>query len=369
MVVVNFDTSEFRRAFGAAARAVAKKNPKEVLRKVHVSVTRGAATFTGGDGEIQITSALVGVGTTGETGEFLLPADRVSAILGTLDGTELTIRASESKVTMRCGGAKFELLTERPDEYPVVYDVENAKRFTVHARDLIDGIRKTSFVCDESNARYALGSVLFCFEGDLLVLVATDGRRLAKTIVGAVTEESGHMPTRQILIQKKAVDLLATIAGEVGSVVVTLSESKARFEMENTTLSCQQAEGRFPRYRDVMPEKFPSNVEIPIVPFHGAIRSMLTIASAESRSVKLSFGNGELLFLEEVEEVGAAEARIPVPYEGENTLRLDAKYVDEFFPRMRAYETFLFRFTDGEKAVEMSNESGTFRYVVMPLSE
>ncbi|TXH42493.1 MAG: DNA polymerase III subunit beta [Desulfurellales bacterium] len=368
-MLVRFVLSEFRRAFTAAAKAAAKKGMKDILRKVHVRVSPGAAVFTGSDGEIHVTSTVVGVGTDGHGGAFLLPAERVGAILQTLDTEEIAIRVDGTSVQVSTDGAKFKLATESPDEFPTEYDVDNVCEFEISAKELLEAIRRTSFCCDVDSTRYALGGVLFVVEHGSLVLVSTDTRRLSKVVAGQVSGMSGEMPSRSVVVQKRALEMLSGVFTESDTVRLLVGNNRVSFESGAATVACMQVEGRFPKYKDVMPSKYGTQIEIPIDPFHSAIRSILTIASAESRSVRLKFWENELQFFEEVTDIGSAEVKMPIAYDGVRIeITVDAKYIGEFFPRVRAHETFVLCFTDAQSCIELRNETETFRYIVMPLS-
>ena len=65
---------------------------------------------------------------------------------------------------------------------------------------LQEGIELTVFSVAKESTRYALNGILWEVIGKKLSLVATDGRRLAKSVVNLGAETSAKLPEGKIII-------------------------------------------------------------------------------------------------------------------------------------------------------------------------
>ena len=108
------------------------------------------------------------------------------------------------------------------------------------------------------------------------------------------------------------------------------------------TITSRLVEGRFPRWRDVLPDRpEASTVEMSVGPFHSALRQAAIVVSADSRGIDFTFGNGSLVLCGLTADVGESRIEMPIPYEGsEIVLRMDHRYVSDFLKVLDAEKKF-----------------------------
>ena len=136
----------------------------------------------------------------------------------------------------------------------------------------------------------------------------------------------------------------------------------------NSTIYSRLVEGRFPRYRDVIPRDASVNVELVVGPFLTTVRQAQIVTSDESRGVDFTFSEGNLTLQSQAADVGASKIELPIPHNGETlTITFDPKYVAEFLRVLDPETAFTLHLSDGEsQAVARVGEGYT--YVIMPLS-
>ena len=106
---VTLPRTELLDALTAVGRAVQSRGPKPILANVRI----GDGVISGTDLEVRIDR------TIGEVCEpFLVPHERLLAIVRAATGDDVTLKAGATTVTVRCGGGKWELPTESVNEYP-----------------------------------------------------------------------------------------------------------------------------------------------------------------------------------------------------------------------------------------------------------
>ena len=117
-------------------------------------------------------------------------------------------------------------------------------------------IARTLFAAARENSRYAINGVLMVRDGKKLEMVATDGRRLAKSAVSIAT--SGD--AAQCIIPSKALSMLQKLtADENEPVHIAITDNQAVFAFgdeptdSRAVLTTNLVEGTFPPYEDVIP--------------------------------------------------------------------------------------------------------------------
>ena len=99
------------------------------------------------------------------------------------------------------------------------------------------------------------------------------------------------------------------------------------------TITSRLVEGRFPRWRDVMPERpDAAQIEISVGPFYSALRQAAIVVSSDSRGIDFTFGNGDAADVRLDGGRGRVrESSGRFPYDGEEiVLRMDHRFVSDF---------------------------------------
>lgn len=357
-------------AFGIVGGVVPSRTPKDILKNVRLSAERDSATLTGTDSEVGIRYTIPGVEV--ETpGETLLPAQRVMSILRELTEEGLNIEVNDGKVRIASGHSEFRLSPEDPAEFPPVASFDQEAYFAVPGGALREAIRRTLFATDVESTRYALGGVLVEPGKNGLTLAATDSRRLAVVEVAcSKCGDPGGGPTAGAVIPSKAMSLIErSVAGaEDADVWIALRNNDVLIKSGNGTIVSRLVEGRFPKYRQVIPPESPIVIDMIVGPFHTAVRQAQIVTSDESRGVDFTFADGNLTLQSQAADVGASRIEMPIAYSGDPlTITFDPKYVTDLLRVLDPETAFTLHLTDGESQAVMRVGDG-YTYVIMPLS-
>ncbi len=118
--------------------------------------------LVGTDQEVAIRSRVEGVSTNSD-GAALLPTQKILSILRELHDIHLEIEVNERGLTLKGAGARFQLSSEDPLEFPPVPEFSEEDYFRVPAPVFRQMVRRTSFATDSESTRYALGGILLEF--------------------------------------------------------------------------------------------------------------------------------------------------------------------------------------------------------------
>jgi len=176
-------------------------------------------------------------------------------------------------------------------------------------------------------------------------------------------DQTTIVPTRALQLIERAIsegDSTINIAAHPNYLLV---------QSERVTVYSRLVEGRFPKWRDVFPNRDDGvKIDLPIGAFHSAVRQAAIVTSEESRGIDFEFGGGSVVLSAETAETGQSRIELPIGYDGETIgIVLDPKYISDFLKVLDAEKTFTLEVKDSKSAAVCSTDDG-YGYVIMPMA-
>lgn len=313
-------------ALKAALAAVAAAVPGKSVRPILQNVLLSDGVLTGSDGEVRIDVELENA----PPGlNFLLPKDRFSQILGSFSGDEITITPDATSCVIHAGHGTWTLPTEDVAEYPA-WNVTGSKPITrLPADQFVRAVRGVVFATDNESSRYALGAVLIEVKGDVVTLVATDGRRLASV----QCDHDQAVDDSQTLVPSRVMAIIARLADHAGDDSVQLEATGREIvaTVGNAKVTASLIEGRFPRWRDVLPERDAKPTTVARIDLLTATRAAAICSSEESKGVQYGFSADGIWLQGRSSEKGESSVTCEIVDAGDKaTVKLDPSFVVEW---------------------------------------
>jgi len=357
-------------AFGMVSGVVPARSPKPILQNVKlVADADEGSVLMGTDLEVGIRHRVIGMKVE-QPGSAILPTARFGSILRTTTDEELAIETDGDNLVVRGLHAEFQLPGEDPSLYPEVPDFAASAYHAVTAANLRKLIRRTMFATDVESTRYALGGVLVELTAESITMVGTDGRRLARMVAPAETENNAPNPTGSPVIPVKALKLLERnlndddppvhIAVQAGAAVLVRTDMAVIYS--------RLVEGRFPRYQDVFPSHVDVKVPLEAGPLRLAVEQASIVTSDESRGVDFQFGGGFLKLASQAADVGSSHVELPINYEGKPVeITFDPRYLIDALKTLDDNTAVTAELIDAKNAAVFKTDD-RYTYVVMPLT-
>jgi DNA polymerase-3 subunit beta len=321
---ISLSAPEIKAALAAVGQAVPSRSP----RPIYQSVLLSGAVLSGSDGDVRIDVTLE---TVPSDVSLLLPKDRLSAILGSHSGDEITITPDESSCVIKAGRGEWTLPTEDAGEYPA-WDVGTTKLVTRMPADLLArAVKGVVFAVDDESSRYALGAVLIDVQGDTVNFVATDGRRLACVQCERSQNESNDDVAP--LVPARAMAMIARLAAAAGDESVQLETTGKEIvaTVGNVTVKARLLDGRYPRWRDTLPERDAKATTVSRADLLAATRAAAIVTSDESKGVQFVFSDGGIWLHGQSAEKGESSVTCDVVEAGDKaTVKLDPLFVQQW---------------------------------------
>lgn len=304
-----------------------------------------------------------------KAGATTLPAKRLVGIARELPAAHVEMDVDDRNFcNLKSGSAFFRLNGLAAEEFPPLPQFQEEKRVVLAQEKLRAMLRKTSFAVSTDETRHVLNGIYFCIKGGKVILVATDGRRMALTEEEVeVGEESGG----EFILPTKAVNELNRLTQTAGDVEIRFMENQAAFTLRDeksagVVVTSKLVDGNYPNYRQVIPSECKERITLVREEFLQALRRAELMTSEKSNSVKLSFGRNNLTITANTPEVGEARDSIAINYKGADlAIAFNPAYLLDPLKALDNDEVYL-ELTD-ELSPGVIKINGPFLYVLMPM--
>ena len=295
---------------------VERRNTIPILSNVLIEAdAAGALKLMATDLDLQINESIAAA--VDQAGATTVSAHTLFDIARKLpEGSQVQITAAEGRMTIVAGRARFSLGTLPRDDFPVIAEGELPTAFELPAETLKQIIDKTRFAISTEETRYYLNGIfLHVADADgepTLKAAATDGHRLARVTVKRPEGAEG-MP--DVIVPRKCVAELRKLLDEVdGSVGVSLSATKIRFDLGQAILTSKLIDGTFPDYSRVIPTANDKILKLDPRSFMQGVDRVSTIATEKTRAVKMALDRDRITLSVTSPENGTAAEEVPGDY-------------------------------------------------------
>ena len=356
-------------ALQSASAVVPARSPKPVLTNVKLEATRESVVLLATDLEVGIRVEIDGVETLAP-GTVLLPSGRLMAIVRESPaGTVFDLSSDGTATLVKAPRSEFRLPAEDPLEFPAVATFPSGGCVELATPLVRELVRRTVFATDSESSRYALGGVLVEMAAPTVIAVGTDGRRLAR-MQGPAEVREGGIGDSQPIVPARAMQLVERCLGGADQLVhLAVRGSEILVKTGGTTISARLVEGRFPRWRDVFPDR-PEAIRVQLVagPLLAAVRQAAIVTSEQSKGVDFSFEPGQLVLAGRSAESGESRVELPIDHTGATVkIKLDPRFMSDFLRVLDPAAAVTVELTDAQSACVCSTEDG-YGYVIMPLA-
>lgn len=305
-------------------------------------------------------------------GACTIPARKLHDYVKLLPDADITIKMLENHwVSIRCGRSNTKMVGMARSNFPSLPAFPTAGVVKIPAQVLRSLISKTGFAIANEESRYTLNGALMVLKPESIVMVATDGHRLAHIERSGEKFEgvSGEIKT---LVPKKAMDELKSLldSTDADEVEFAKDESTLFFRIGPRLLTSRQLTGQFPNYEAVLPKDNSKSINLQGGELSAAISRVAQFADERSRAVRIKLEKGELKLSASSSETGESEDTMEADYTGDPlTIGFNAQYILDFLKAVGSGDVRL-ELKDAQSAGQLrpaENEDYKYRYIVMPM--
>jgi DNA polymerase-3 subunit beta len=345
---------------------VERRNTIPILSNVLIEASLdGSLRLMATDLDLQIDETVPAA--VDQAGAITVPAHTLFDIARKLpEGSQVELTAAEGKIKVNAGRAKFELGTLPRDDFPVIAEGELPTVFELPAETLKQIIDKTRFAISTEETRYYLNGIFLHVADDMLKAAATDGHRLARVTVPR-PEGAEAMP--DVIVPRKCVAELRKLLDEVdGSVGVSLSGSKIRFDLGAAILTSKLIDGTFPDYSRVIPTGNDKILKIDPKSFMQGVDRVSTIATEKTRAVKMALDRDRITLSVTSPDNGTAAEEVPGEYAAQPfEIGFNSRYLMDILGQIESDLVEVHLADAAAPTLIRENDKSSALYVLMPM--
>jgi DNA polymerase-3 subunit beta len=366
MIVLKAAQEKVLAALQAVSGIVERRHTLPILANVLIRKTGAQIEFTTSDLEIQVrtTAELDGDAANFST---TVGARKLIDILRSMPNDQVvSLSAAQSKLTLQGGRSRFTLQTLPADDFPLVQEAADfGPMFAVPQKTLKRLIDQVHFSMAVHDIRYYLNGILFVAEGTSLILVATDGHRLAL----AQATLDAEIPKQEVILPRKTVlELQRLLRDDDAPIEMRFAGNQAKFAFSGMEFVTKLVEGKFPDYNRVIPKGHRNAITLGRAPLLACLQRAAILTSEKFKGVRLNIEPGSLRIASSNAEQEEAKEELEIDYAGDAIeIGFNVTYLIDVLANVSA-EMIKVELQDANSSALISvPELEGFKYVVMPM--
>jgi DNA polymerase-3 subunit beta len=351
---------------GIAVRGVSTRTSIQTLSGVMLRADASGVELQATDMELAIRVKLDAQVET--PGTAVLPGRLLLDVVRSLPNDDLSLeyKSDRQDVELVSGSARFQLRTLPSEDFPKLPTAEGASALRVPAPAFVDTVARVARAASRDEARPHLTGVLVSAGGSELRMVATDSYRLS---VKETALEKPLDSDLEVNVPVRALQELTRIAAADGGedIEIAALENQVVFTAGDVVLSSRLIEGRFPNYKQLLPEAYEHELRMSRAELLDVVRRISLLAQ-KNAPLRLKFDEGSLEISAATPDIGEARESIPAPFKGESLeIGFNPEFLQDGLDSAESEELILKLISPHRPGLIQSGDDGGFVYLVMPV--
>ncbi len=215
-----------------------------------------------------------------EDGEIVINARLFSEIIRSFPEADITVEVKDNYIVkLTAENAKFEIIGNDPEAFPVEAKAEYQKSIRIKQKDLKDMIAKTIFAISTDENRKILTGSLIEFEDNMVTMVSLDNKKMALRKMPTENKE----PVKVVIPGKTLREISKILQQSDEEIEIFVSENHIFFDMGKCKFSSRLLEGEFFNYKSIISNNHITKIRVRRKVFYDAVRRAYLITTEENR--------------------------------------------------------------------------------------
>lgn len=255
-----------------------------------------------------------------EEGAITIPAKRFSDIIRELPPGDIVISVKKNnQVDIEGEKCRFKLIGMPKEEFPKFPEFKDKEVVRIKQSVFKEMLSLTAFAVSHEESRYVLNGILIRISGNDIHLVATDGRRLAKSDKKLETTVKKDIA---VIIPAKAVQEILRNLGDDGDIAMVTGTNQVLFDINGVLIATRIIEGDFPDYNNpkVIPKPILPRIKIDTQDFLSAIRRANLLSTPDFQAIKFEVFTNKIVISKITPDVGESREEVAIEYGGKEMI-------------------------------------------------
>ena len=346
---LTISSAELLKGLMDVAKAIPTKTSLPILENFLFDLKDGNLTVTASDSELTLRT-VIKVDTAEKDGCIAVPARHITDLLKELPDQPVKIRTlGDSSFECSWATGNSVLPYFPADDYPAIKGVgDDATRLSFPAQSLVEGISGTVYATADDEIRPMMNGIFFDIDTASTTLVASDSHKLICYTTADVKAEG---KSSFILHKKPAAVLRSIIGKDAETVDIAFDGSTVVFTFGSTMMVCRLIVGKYPKYREVIPQNNSNVLKIDRALLLNTVRRVSVCANKASNNIKFELKAGQIeITAQDLGFALAAYEKIGCEYSGTDlTIGFKSTFLTEILSNMGC-NTIVMKFADSRRA-------------------
>ncbi len=348
-------------ALQTALASVPSKSTLPILQCVLLETSDGQLRLTGTD--LEVTTSITIPCATKKGGRAAVHGRHFFDAIRKLPKGEVKLSEDDGRITVVYGGGKGKAQVPKLDDqdFPSLPEIKAEGAIALDGPVLARLVDRTGYAVSTDETRPVLNGLFVQVEGGTLVLVATDGHRLARARRGG----SYQALAGGFVVPGKTMQNIGRLSREATSPVeIGLSGAKnqaafrTRVGSYDIVVYSRLLEGPYPNVEQVIPKSQSKSIVVGRTEMRDAIDRVSTHSDNITHQVRFELSADQVLLRVNTADFGSGEERIDATYKGEPiTVGYNATYLLDILKSMDS-ERVVFRLDKPTTAGVIEPEGG-----------
>lgn len=319
-----------------------------------------------------------------KTGEFTVPSRLFSDYVNLLPKERVDVSLEGNALVVKCGQYRTKLAGLPSSEFPLIPRVEAGQKYRIKINDFRRAVSQVIFAVAPNESRPEISGVLFRFApiDDVfsLTLAATDSYRLAERVVPLVASAvktdavSVIVPARTVAEVVRIIGVFKDTIGNPDDMEIQVGDGQILFFYNSVELVSRTIEGKYPDYRQLIPDHFVTEVVMSKDDLARAVKTSSLFSRTGLNDVHFHFAEEKPISLSAMNsQTGEHSVEIDGDVHGqENSVTVNFKYFLDGVNNIES-EQVLLQMNDGLGPCLLrpvaGDSHGAYLYIVMPIRQ
>ncbi|MEE9542477.1 MAG: DNA polymerase III subunit beta [Thermodesulfobacteriota bacterium] len=347
---------------------VEKRNTMPILSNVLIEAVGSKVNIIATDLEVFIKDSIEA--TVKTEGAVTVNARKIFEIIKELPDENVDISVNkDSKVTIKGGKAKFNIMGLPSKDFPAFPVIDESKLEDIHKDILKEMVDKTSFAVSMDETRYNINGFLLEKDGSKIRMVATDGHRLALV---EKTDDLGFgiKDKKSVLLPRKGMMEIRKLLEEDSKTgfKISITDKSAAMKKDDTLINIRLLEGEFPDYKKVIPENNNKSVMINRNILLASLKRVSILSADKIKGVNFKFSKDSLNLNSSNPDIGDATEELTTKYtEPDVEIAFNATYMIDMLEAVDD-ESIEIKLKDAlSPGILGSPKTNDYTYIIMPM--
>jgi len=315
-----------------------------------------------------------------EEGEITVPTRLFANFISSLPNSNVEIKLKGDVLNIKCDKYKTNIKGLSAKEYPLIPKIEAESVFKINNADFKQALMQVLPAISSSESRIEITGVfldLAKLDKNKITLVATDSYRLAEKTLTLKKENINKEALNlagditSVIIPKNAIqELIRDLDDSETLLEVVISENQILFKFNSANMISRLLEGKYPDYKQIIPNQFETEAIINVDEISNAIRVAGLFVNIANNNIKLkAYSSSNILEVNsEASEIGSNNTKVEAEIKGKDLEAMyNFRYLSDGFGGIDGEKAILK--INGEKlpTVLTSVTDKNLLYVIMPV--